>query len=109
MLHTIEEVTRSGLWIVTALDALSDTEVRAVREGAARPAAELTADLGRRIEQLSDIAASMPTERWDTLVTALAGWRHPPGTRSTVVGASSKPTTSTWTSATARTTGPART
>jgi maleylpyruvate isomerase len=50
---------------------------RAVREGADRPAAELVADLRSRLAYLAEDVTSMPAERWDTLVTALAGWRHP--------------------------------
>ncbi len=50
---------------------------RAVEEGAARPAAELAADLRTRLALLAEDAESMPAERWDTLVTALAGWHHP--------------------------------
>jgi len=50
---------------------------RAVQEGADRPAAELATDLRTRLARLAEAAVSMPTEAWDTLVTALAGWRHP--------------------------------
>ncbi|MGW7608013.1 maleylpyruvate isomerase family mycothiol-dependent enzyme [Streptomyces sp. NPDC054766] len=50
---------------------------RAVREGADRPAAELATDLRSRFAYLTEDVTSMPVERWDTLVTALAGWRHP--------------------------------
>ncbi|GAA1069092.1 maleylpyruvate isomerase family mycothiol-dependent enzyme [Kitasatospora nipponensis] len=50
---------------------------RATAEGAELPAAELAADLGGRLEALFADAAAMPAERWDTPVTALAGWPHP--------------------------------
>jgi maleylpyruvate isomerase len=50
---------------------------RALRDGADRDAAELTADLNQSLEQLLDEAAAMPALRWPTLVTALAGWPHP--------------------------------
>ncbi|MGW2813667.1 maleylpyruvate isomerase family mycothiol-dependent enzyme [Streptomyces sp. NPDC001415] len=49
----------------------------ALREGAMRSAAELVADLRTSLDRLFDEAASMPAERWTTLVAALAGWRHP--------------------------------
>ncbi|MGW0879264.1 maleylpyruvate isomerase family mycothiol-dependent enzyme [Streptomyces sp. NPDC002671] len=50
---------------------------RALREGAGRDAADLVADLRRSLDGLLDAAAAMPAERWPTLVSALAGWRHP--------------------------------
>ncbi|MDH6132708.1 maleylpyruvate isomerase [Kitasatospora sp. MAA4] len=50
---------------------------RELQDGAARPAGELAADLRTRLARLADVCASMPADRWDTLVTALAGWRHP--------------------------------
>ncbi len=50
---------------------------RAVTDGADRPAAELAADLRSALARLTEAAGSMPTEAWDTHVTALAGWRHP--------------------------------
>ncbi|MFF4186674.1 maleylpyruvate isomerase family mycothiol-dependent enzyme [Streptomyces sp. NPDC001691] len=50
---------------------------RALREGAGRGASELVADLGVSLDRLLDEAASLPVERWATLVSALAGWRHP--------------------------------
>ena len=50
---------------------------RALHEGAGRGAAELVADLRTSLDRLLEEAASMPVERWSTLVTALAGWRHP--------------------------------
>ncbi|WP_225832464.1 maleylpyruvate isomerase family mycothiol-dependent enzyme [Streptomyces sp. NK08204] len=50
---------------------------RALREGAERDAAGLVADLGRSLDRLFEEAAAMPDDRWPTLVSALAGWRHP--------------------------------
>ncbi|MFD8378175.1 maleylpyruvate isomerase N-terminal domain-containing protein [Streptomyces sp. NPDC059679] len=50
---------------------------RALREGAERNAAHLVADLRRSLDRMLDEATAMPTERWPTLVTALAGRRHP--------------------------------
>ncbi|MEY9875348.1 maleylpyruvate isomerase [Streptacidiphilus sp. MAP12-33] len=50
---------------------------RALREGAGRPAAALAADLRGSLDALSAEVAAMPADRWPTLVTALAGWRHP--------------------------------
>lgn len=49
----------------------------ALRDGAGRGAAELVADLRGSLARLLDEAAAMPSDRWPTLVTALAGWRHP--------------------------------
>ncbi|CAM5297933.1 maleylpyruvate isomerase family mycothiol-dependent enzyme [Streptomyces narbonensis] len=68
-------VARTGAEPTPRADAAA--LARALQEGAGRPAAELAADLLSRIELLANDAASMPAERWDTLVTALAGWRHP--------------------------------
>lgn len=50
---------------------------RALRDGAGRNAADLAADLGRSLDRLLDEASAMPSDRWPTLVTALAGWQHP--------------------------------
>ncbi|MFD9636627.1 maleylpyruvate isomerase family mycothiol-dependent enzyme [Streptomyces violascens] len=50
---------------------------RALGEGAVRGGAELVADLRAGLDRLFDVAAAMPAGRWTTLVTALAGWRHP--------------------------------
>jgi maleylpyruvate isomerase len=50
---------------------------QAVEEWAVRPAAELAADLADRVAALLAAAEAMPEERWDYLVSALAGWRHP--------------------------------
>ncbi|MFE9553574.1 maleylpyruvate isomerase family mycothiol-dependent enzyme [Streptomyces sp. NPDC006692] len=50
---------------------------RALREGAGRDAATLVADVRGSLEGLFDEAAAMPDGRWNTLVAALAGWRHP--------------------------------
>ncbi|MGQ7747127.1 maleylpyruvate isomerase family mycothiol-dependent enzyme [Streptomyces sp. WC2508] len=50
---------------------------RVLHEGAGRSGAELVADLHTSLDRLLDEAASMPAERWSTLVSALAGWRHP--------------------------------
>lgn len=48
-----------------------------VEEGAALPAAELVGQLNDSLEQFVREARTMPTEAWDGMVTALAGWRHP--------------------------------
>ncbi|MDH6121608.1 maleylpyruvate isomerase [Kitasatospora sp. GAS204A] len=53
------------------------TPVGALRDGAARPAAALVGELRDRLDRLAEDAAAMPADRWDNLVTALAGWRHP--------------------------------
>ncbi|MFD5517599.1 maleylpyruvate isomerase family mycothiol-dependent enzyme [Streptomyces sp. NPDC127066] len=66
---------RTGMEPAPRADA--EALARAVREGADRPAAELVADLRSRLAYLAEDVTSMPAERWDTLVTALAGWRHP--------------------------------
>ncbi|WP_042418731.1 maleylpyruvate isomerase family mycothiol-dependent enzyme [Streptacidiphilus anmyonensis] len=50
---------------------------RALREGADRSAAALAADLRGSLEAMLEAAAGMPADRWPTLVSALAGWRHP--------------------------------
>ncbi|MGW7364506.1 maleylpyruvate isomerase family mycothiol-dependent enzyme [Streptomyces sp. NPDC054841] len=50
---------------------------RAVEAAAVLPAAELLADVRTSLARLLEDASSMPAEAWDTLVTALAGWRHP--------------------------------
>ena len=68
-------VARTGM--ESAPRAEAKALARAVREGADRSAAELAIDLRSRLAHLADEATSMPVERWGTLVTALAGWRHP--------------------------------
>ncbi|WP_243639072.1 maleylpyruvate isomerase family mycothiol-dependent enzyme [Streptacidiphilus pinicola] len=50
---------------------------RALREGAGRDATELAADLRRSLDGMLEAAAAVPADRWATLVSALAGWRHP--------------------------------
>ncbi|WP_042439944.1 maleylpyruvate isomerase family mycothiol-dependent enzyme [Streptacidiphilus albus] len=50
---------------------------RALRDGAGRDAAELVADVLDGMGRMLDEAESMAAERWPTMVTALAGWRHP--------------------------------
>ncbi|GAA2376776.1 maleylpyruvate isomerase N-terminal domain-containing protein [Streptomyces cuspidosporus] len=49
----------------------------ALRDGAGRGAAEFIADLRDSLDRMLDEAAAMPADRCPTLVTALAGWRHP--------------------------------
>ncbi|TQF05485.1 maleylpyruvate isomerase family mycothiol-dependent enzyme [Kitasatospora acidiphila] len=86
--HAIAHIARSidaYLWLL----ALARTGVepgprqtgaqigQAVEEWAARPAAELAADLADRVAVLLAAAEAMPEERWEYLVSALAGWRHP--------------------------------
>ncbi|MFE9468236.1 maleylpyruvate isomerase family mycothiol-dependent enzyme [Streptomyces virginiae] len=68
-------VARTGIEPAPSTDAKS--LARTVREGADRAAAELATDLRSRLAHLAEDATSMPVERWDTLVTVLAGWRHP--------------------------------
>ncbi|MET9694267.1 maleylpyruvate isomerase N-terminal domain-containing protein [Streptomyces sp. NPDC006514] len=87
-------VARTGIEPASWTDAKA--LARAGREDANRPAAELATDLRSRLAHLAEDATSMPVECWDTLVTALAGWRHPVWcTLHRSVGASSKRTTST--------------
>ncbi|WP_217707119.1 maleylpyruvate isomerase family mycothiol-dependent enzyme [Nonomuraea rhodomycinica] len=50
---------------------------RAVEEGAALPAAELLAGTRRSLDRFAEEVRTMPGPAWDTMVTALAGWRHP--------------------------------
>ncbi|MEY9843022.1 maleylpyruvate isomerase family mycothiol-dependent enzyme [Streptacidiphilus sp. MAP5-3] len=50
---------------------------RAVAEGADHGAAALAADLRGSVGGLLDLAATVPAERWEVLVTALGGYRHP--------------------------------
>ncbi|GGU61070.1 hypothetical protein GCM10010211_27440 [Streptomyces albospinus] len=50
---------------------------RAVADGAARPAAEQSADVRASFTRLTEDARTMPAAAWDTRVTALAGWSHP--------------------------------
>ncbi|MEU9125421.1 maleylpyruvate isomerase family mycothiol-dependent enzyme [Streptomyces sp. NPDC048506] len=86
--HVITHLARSAdayRWLLTL--ARTGTEPgpradaaaldRALREGAARNAAELVTDLRRSLDRLLDEARAMPTQHWPTLVSALAGWRHP--------------------------------
>ncbi|MGC4985619.1 maleylpyruvate isomerase family mycothiol-dependent enzyme [Streptomyces sp. DT193] len=86
--HVITHLARSAdvyRWLLTL--ARTGTEPgpranaavldRALREGAERSAGELVADLRGSLDRLLDEARAMPAERWFTLVTALAGWRHP--------------------------------
>jgi maleylpyruvate isomerase len=68
-------VARNGVEPGPRMDAAA--LAHAVREGAERPADELAADVRGRLSQLAEDAALMPAERWDVLVAALAGWRHP--------------------------------
>ncbi|MEY9860689.1 maleylpyruvate isomerase [Catenulispora sp. GAS73] len=51
--------------------------VRELEGLAARPIGELAGELAGGLDRLLDAAESMPRDRWDTLVTALAGWKHP--------------------------------
>ncbi len=86
--HVITHVARSAdvyWWLLT----LARTGVepgpradgpaleRALRDGAGRGAAELVADVLGSLGRMLDEAEAMPAERWPTMVTALAGWRHP--------------------------------
>ncbi|MEV5951303.1 maleylpyruvate isomerase family mycothiol-dependent enzyme [Streptomyces sp. NPDC051993] len=82
--HVITHLARSAdvyLWLLTLARTGAEpgpradaaTLDRALREGAERDTADLVADLDR----LLDEATAMPTDRWPTLVTALAGRRHP--------------------------------
>ncbi|WP_327070603.1 maleylpyruvate isomerase family mycothiol-dependent enzyme [Kitasatospora sp. NBC_01250] len=49
----------------------------ATEAGAGRPAAELAAELREQLARLTADAAALPADRWEVLVSALAGWRHP--------------------------------
>lgn len=115
--HAIAHIARSidaYLWLL----ALARTGVepgprqtgaqigQAVEEWAARPAAELAADLADRVAVLLAAAEAMPEDRWEYLVSALAGWRHPAWYTLPEPGARSRRTMWTWPSATARPTGP---
>ncbi|MEU6236089.1 maleylpyruvate isomerase family mycothiol-dependent enzyme [Kitasatospora sp. NPDC047058] len=55
----------------------ADALARAVESGAARPAAELAADLHDSLAGLLADARAMPDGAWNATVTALAGWPHP--------------------------------
>lgn len=44
---------------------------------ATRPIGELADGLADRLHRLVREAETTPADRWDTLVSALAGWRHP--------------------------------
>ncbi|AOP47831.1 maleylpyruvate isomerase family mycothiol-dependent enzyme [Streptomyces lydicus] len=68
-------LARTGIEPGTRADAAALDH--ALRDGAGRCAAELIADLRGSLDRLLDEAAAMPADRWPTLVTALAGWRHP--------------------------------
>jgi maleylpyruvate isomerase len=50
---------------------------RALDELTARSVGALADDLDHRLDRLVCEAETMPAERWDTLVRALAGWQHP--------------------------------
>ncbi|WP_232248084.1 maleylpyruvate isomerase family mycothiol-dependent enzyme [Streptacidiphilus rugosus] len=50
---------------------------RALREGAGRAAADLVRDVRVSTGAMLAEAAMLPAERWSTMVSALAGWRHP--------------------------------
>ncbi|MFJ9615226.1 maleylpyruvate isomerase family mycothiol-dependent enzyme [Streptomyces noursei] len=73
--HWLLTLARTGVEPGPRADAA--TLDRALRVGAARDAAELVADLRGSLNRLFDEAGAMPSGRWPTLVSALAGWRHP--------------------------------
>ncbi|MBT2506908.1 maleylpyruvate isomerase family mycothiol-dependent enzyme [Streptomyces sp. ISL-98] len=86
--HVAAHVARSAdacVWLLAvartgaepAPRAGTEALARAVEADAARPAAALVADVRASLARLVEDAESMPAEAWDTLVTALAGWRHP--------------------------------
>ncbi|GHI09754.1 hypothetical protein AQI88_16435 [Streptomyces cellostaticus] len=86
--HVITHLARSAdvyRWLLTVARTGAEpgpradaaTLDRALRDGAQRDAAGLVTDLRRSLDRLLDEATAMPAERWPTLVTALAGWRHP--------------------------------
>jgi len=86
--HVVTHLARSAdvyRWLLTLARTGTEPGPRAdaaaldqaLRQGAGRGADALVADLRTSLDRLLDEAASMPTERWGTLVTALAGWRHP--------------------------------
>ncbi|AUG79267.1 hypothetical protein CFP65_4520 [Kitasatospora sp. MMS16-BH015] len=49
----------------------------AVEAGAGGSGGELAAELRGRLATLEEAVAGMPAERWEFLVSALPGWRHP--------------------------------
>ncbi|MER5642113.1 maleylpyruvate isomerase family mycothiol-dependent enzyme [Kitasatospora sp. NPDC002227] len=57
---------------------LSGAEIgQAVEAGAGRSGAVLADELRGRLGELAGLAGELSQERWEYLVTALAGWRHP--------------------------------
>ncbi|GAB2698745.1 maleylpyruvate isomerase family mycothiol-dependent enzyme [Kitasatospora kifunensis] len=68
-------IARTGVDPASRADAAA--LARSVEEAAARPAGDLVADLHASFARLHQDVVSMPADSWDTLVTALAGWRHP--------------------------------
>ncbi|ANP57106.1 hypothetical protein AVL59_41090 [Streptomyces griseochromogenes] len=50
---------------------------RATEETAALPAAELVAEVRGCLERFAAEARDMPAAAWQSMVAALAGWRHP--------------------------------
>ncbi|MCX4818400.1 maleylpyruvate isomerase family mycothiol-dependent enzyme [Streptomyces sp. NBC_01142] len=86
--HVATHVARSAdayVWLLTVARtgaeptprAGSAALARAAEHDATRPTAELVADVRTSLARLVEDAESMPAEAWDTLVTALAGRRHP--------------------------------
>ncbi|MEU5533705.1 maleylpyruvate isomerase family mycothiol-dependent enzyme [Streptomyces sp. NPDC020362] len=86
--HVITHLARSAdayRWLLTLARTGTEPGPRAdaatldrgLRDGAQRDAADLVTDLSHSLDRMLDAATAMPTERWPTLVSALAGWRHP--------------------------------
>ncbi|MGF1427142.1 maleylpyruvate isomerase family mycothiol-dependent enzyme [Kitasatospora sp. LaBMicrA B282] len=86
--HVVSHLVRSAdayLWLLAAAHPGTDPGprpagaelARATEEGARLPATELTAELRERLARLTAAAGEFPPAQWETLVTALAGWRQP--------------------------------
>ncbi|MEY9931269.1 maleylpyruvate isomerase [Catenulispora sp. GP43] len=86
--HVVGHLIQSGdayLWLMAvARDGVEPwpraeraAMARELEDLAARPVAELVDGLADRMDRLVRVSEVMPVERWDTLVQALAGWRHP--------------------------------
>ncbi|MEU6883334.1 maleylpyruvate isomerase family mycothiol-dependent enzyme [Streptomyces sp. NPDC046712] len=86
--HVVSHVARGAdayVWLLTVARTGAEPSPRAgaaalaqaVDDGAARPATQLLADVRSSLDRVVAEATSMDAGAWDTLVTALAGWRHP--------------------------------
>ena len=86
--HVIGHLVQSAdayLWLIAvARDAVEPAPrpdaaamTQALEDLAKRPVDDLADALAGSLERMAREAETMPTERWDMLVRALAGWRHP--------------------------------